>query len=412
MLRRPATADIDEATKTRELQARPATDTDVATTQVQPDGLSRASTMLVRSDADLEGPPAKCSEPPEPEETVNTEPSVNENKPVNQEPTKPEETVSKEPSVPKENKPVNPEPPKSEETVSKEPSIPKVPENKPVNTEPPKSEETISKEPSIAKVPENKPVNQEPPKQGETISKEPSFPVKIESPGPRKAVEPISPKTVKEEPTPAAASSAAAAPVKPTKERSEHEEALHKEAHRSYMRYYRHGEGVAADLASTKKKSDPTGAGRWWKKHPDMPDLQAREWELFKVFDGKTEVSESEDEVAFELSSAAELDEGMTHAAMLLAHEENLSQVLAGTGSSGSNDVPLTENPKPDNKPKPNKLTKTVKQAAEALFKKVTLKLSEAEGIETMLRKGGMCLGCKLVLNLEPRNFQAFARSR
>ena len=82
--------------------------------------------------------------------------------------------------------------------------------------------------------------------------------------------------------------------------------------------------------------------------------------------------------------------------------------MLAGTGSSGSNDHHVPNTDKPD-KPKP-KLPKTVKQAAEALFKKVTLKLSEAESIETMLRKGGMCLGCKLVLNLEPRNFQACAR--
>ena len=51
-----------------------------------------------------------------------------------------------------------------------------------------------------------------------------------------------------------------------------------------------------------------------------IPKYSVQDWELFKVFDGKTELSESEDEVAFEMSGSAELDEGLTHATMLLAH--------------------------------------------------------------------------------------------
>ena len=38
-----------------------------------------------------------------------------------------------------------------------------------------------------------------------------------------------------------------------------------------------------------------------------IPKYSVQDWELFKVFDGKTELSESE-------------DEGLTHATMLLAH--------------------------------------------------------------------------------------------
>ncbi|CAE7566086.1 unnamed protein product, partial [Symbiodinium sp. CCMP2456] len=300
-----------------------------------------------------------------------------------EEPAKPAETLSKE------NKPVDQEPAKPAETLPKE--------NKPVNEEPAKPAETPPKE--------NKPVKEEPQKETKVT------PSKVTS---TKRIEPSSPKSVKEEPV--TGRSAEAAHTTPAQVFLSAKEdwmkssimmniSSKKRGKRTGLYVWKkyaelmkeHGEAVAADLATSKKKADPSGSGKWWKKHPDRPEAQ--DWELFKVFDGKTEVSESEDEVAFELSGGAELDEGMTHGAMRLAHEDTLSQILGGTGSSGS-----TENPREkDDIPKP-KTPKTVKQAAEALFKKVTLKLSEAESIETMLKKGGMCLGCKLALNLEPQN--------
>ena len=74
------------------------------------------------------------------------------------------------------------------------------------------------------------------------------------------------------------------------------------------------------------------------------------------------------------------------------------SQVLDIRGPSSSNNKqnPNKSDNQPPPLPKPNpkpKGQKTVRQAADALLKKMSLKLTEGEGIETMLRKGGMPLG-------------------
>ena len=36
----------------------------------------------------------------------------------------------------------------------------------------------------------------------------------------------------------------------------------------------RHGEAIAKDLAASKKRLDPSGSGRWWCLHPDMPERE------------------------------------------------------------------------------------------------------------------------------------------
>ena len=80
--------------------------------------------------------------------------------------------------------------------------------------------------------------------------------------------------------------------------------------------------------------------------------------------------------------------------------------MTGGSGARGSNDAPGGGgggggNGNDNNKPKLKKEV-TVTKAADQIFKKTTLKISEAESLEGSMRKGGMCLGSGIKQNLPP----------
>ena len=82
------------------------------------------------------------------------------------------------------------------------------------------------------------------------------------------------------------------------------------------------------------------------------------------------------------------------------------SRLTGGSGARGSNEAAGGEGgnppPRPPNpkKEKPKKEL-TVAKAADQVFKKSTLKISEAEGLEQSLRKGGMCLGGRISIGIK-----------
>ena len=94
----------------------------------------------------------------------------------------------------------------------------------------------------------------------------------------------------------------------------------------------RHGKAVADDIVAHKTQLDVEGSGVWWMKHPDQPENQAASykfglsggfgvsriveyvlmcweaWELFKVFDSKTEIENSDEEVEYDMTTGVDLD--------------------------------------------------------------------------------------------------------
>eukprot|EP00439_Symbiodinium_sp_Y106_P065789 s1705_g10.t1 len=188
------------------------------------------------------------------------------------------------------------------------------------------------------------------------------------------------------------------AKAKKNREEETEQERHSREAHNSYMRYYRsirclHGDAIAEDIVSSKKGMDQGGRGVWWKVHPDQP--KNKDWELFKCFDSREEVTESEDEVEVGLETSVDLDHEGTTAV--------LSHVLdrGASGSRGSNDrldvsPPPPPNPRNDRERKVPK-AKEAGQVAKDLLKKGPEKFIEADGMQSMLLRGGMHLGlCRI----------------
>ncbi|CAE7240395.1 unnamed protein product, partial [Symbiodinium sp. CCMP2456] len=142
----------------------------------------------------------------------------------------------------------------------------------------------------------------------------------------------------------------------------------------------RHGAAIAEDIRASKKSMDPCGKGKWWK-----------DWELFKCFDSREEVSESEDELEFGFHGDVGLDHDGTTG--VLSH---LLDVGESSGARGSND-PGPENPRPPppnpKKPRGEKKAKPAPQEAMDLLARGTQRIIEADGMENMLRTGGMHLG-------------------
>ncbi|CAE7323279.1 unnamed protein product [Symbiodinium sp. CCMP2592] len=148
-----------------------------------------------------------------------------------------------------------------------------------------------------------------------------------------------------------------------------------------------HGEAIAEDIRASKKGMDPDGRGRWWKVHPDQPKNE--DWELFKCFDSREEVTESESETEFQMNA----DVGLDHAGTTGAFND-----------PGSNDLPP---PPPPKLPRKEKKAKPAPEEALDLLKKGTQRIIEADGMEAMLKNGGMHLG----LDLPELRGDAFAKA-
>ncbi|CAE7815167.1 unnamed protein product [Symbiodinium sp. CCMP2456] len=142
----------------------------------------------------------------------------------------------------------------------------------------------------------------------------------------------------------------------------------------------RHGSAIAEDIRASKKGMDPNGSGRWWKVHPDQPKNE--DWELFKCFDSRVEVSESEDEVEFNFGSEVGLDGAGTNGV--------LSHLLDDNAPRGSNDLPPPPPPNRRLTNKGEKKAKAAEQEALDLLRKGTQRIIEADGMESMLLRGGM----------------------
>ncbi|CAE7342509.1 unnamed protein product, partial [Symbiodinium microadriaticum] len=156
----------------------------------------------------------------------------------------------------------------------------------------------------------------------------------------------------------------------------------------------RHGVAIADDIRASKKALDPSGQGRWWKVHPDQPKNE--DWELFKCFDSREEVSESEDELEFGVHADVGLDHEGTAGVL-----SEILDVGTSSGARGSNEAALPnannatnhlQNPKPKRAAKA-KPAKPAPQEAVDLLAKGTQRIIEADGMENMLRTGGMHLG-------------------
>ncbi|CAE7930060.1 MYLK, partial [Symbiodinium necroappetens] len=149
----------------------------------------------------------------------------------------------------------------------------------------------------------------------------------------------------------------------------------------------RHGTAIAEDIRTNKKAMDPNASGKWWKVHPDQPKNE--DWELFKCFDSREEVSQSEDELEF----GAHIDASLDHAGTtgVLSH---LLDVPNSAGARGSNDPPPPggENlpPPREVKPKKEKKVKNPEEEALDLLRKGTPRIIEADGMDSMLRRNGM----------------------
>ncbi|CAE7873147.1 KIAA0754 [Symbiodinium microadriaticum] len=204
-----------------------------------------------------------------------------------------------------------------------------------------------------------------------------------------------------------------AKPVTAKKSREEETEEEHRarEAHNSYMRYYRsirstdcppevrekcltpdgkrkstaimrHGEAVADDIVASKKAMDQGGRGVWWKVHPDQP--KNKDWELFKCFDSREELTESEDELEFGFRADVNLD----HAGTTGALSHILDRNAGGDAARGSNDPPPPPNPNPRDPRKTRQ--KSASEEAVDLLKKGPQRFIEADGMASMLQRGGM----------------------
>ncbi|CAE7657043.1 unnamed protein product [Symbiodinium sp. CCMP2592] len=128
---------------------------------------------------------------------------------------------------------------------------------------------------------------------------------------------------------------------------------------------------------------DPDGRGRWWKVHPDQPKNE--DWELFKCFDSREEVTESESETEFQMNADVGLDHAGTTGA--LSHLLDSSSGARGSNDPGSNDLPP---PPPPKLPRKEKKAKPAPEEALDLLKKGTQRIIEADGMEAMLKNGGM----------------------
>ncbi|CAE7208862.1 unnamed protein product [Symbiodinium sp. CCMP2592] len=152
---------------------------------------------------------------------------------------------------------------------------------------------------------------------------------------------------------------------------------------------FEHGEAIAEDIVASKKAMDQTGRGIWWKVHPDQP--KNKEWELFKCFDSREELTESEDEMEFGLNADVEMDHQGTTG--ILSH-----LLDRGSDARGSNDPPGDgPPPPPPNRERRVPKAKEASQEAMDLLKKGPQRFIEADGMESMLHRGGMHLGlCRI----------------
>ncbi|CAE7655263.1 unnamed protein product [Symbiodinium necroappetens] len=407
MLRRPATCDIEDMTRKlrSEVETQPGSDGTVVHMQVDNEPAAETPKESVPA-----GVPAETSTKESVPAGVPVETSTKESVPAGAEETSTEESVptgavetTKE-SVPaggvettKESEPAGAVettkesvPAGAVETSTKE----SVPAGVPA--------ETSTKESVPAGVPVETSTKESVPAGAEETSTKESVPagVKVETCAPAGAVQPL--KAVKKEPG-----------VKPDRQNESEEDRRTREAHNSYMRYYRslrspncppevrakallpngqkrstsvmHGVAIADDIRASKKAMDPSGQGRWWKVHPDQPKNE--DWELYKCFDSREEVSESEDELQFGVHADVGLDHEGTAGVLWLAFtwDLNLSAALPNPNNATNH----LQNPKPKRTAKA-KSAKPAPQEAVDLLAKGTQRIIEADGMENMLRTGGM----------------------